>query len=563
MTWAIDLGTTNSAVARWESGPDRPQLVELPGIARLARHEDPLETPRLVPSAVEVIGDLDWISRLGAWRPMQHLAFLGKVAHVGRPAIERNATMPRASFVPSFKTHLGQSSLRAIARANGHTFTARDVARMFLRELLAEVTRVTGSRPRDVVMTVPVDAFETFRAELRTLLKSAGVRRVRFVDEPVAAALGYGLGLVDDRVTLVVDIGGGTMHVALLRLTAHRTEAGSARVIAKEVRRLGGEIVDGWLLAEALRRIDASIPDTRDDDDAMFWRRAMIAEACRVKEDLHFSEVATFEVMPPESLRRLDARFRGTAPIVQVTREELVALLRQRGWYAELAACVDRVLEAGREQGIPPDAVSDVLMVGGSTLLPDVYPYFETRFGRDRVRAWHPFEAVAHGACAYAADRLAPADFIVHDYAFRTHDPKTHEPKHVVVIPRGTRFPTPPDLWRGRLVPTCSLGEPESMFKLVICEMARGDATDRQFAWDARGQLAKLGGSTPQNEIIVPLNEANPTLGTLDPPHSPRDKRPRLDISFGVNADRWLCTSVRDILTGRLLMEEEPVVRVL
>lgn len=74
-------------------------------------------------------------------------------------------------------------------------------------------------------------------------------------------------------------------------------------------------------------------------------------------------------------------------------------------------------------------------------------------------------------------------------------------------MPRGTRFPTPPDLWKRQLVPTCALGEPGTIFR-------------------------------------------------LDPPHSPRDRRPRLEISFGVNAERWLVATVRDLLTQKDLMRE-------
>ncbi|CAN0584799.1 unnamed protein product, partial [Laminaria digitata] len=64
-------------------------------------------------------------------------------------------------------------------------------------------------------------------------------------------------------------------------------------------------------------------------------------------------------------------------------------------------------------------------------------------------------------------------------------------------------------------------------------------------------------------ELVVPLNESNPTLGYLKPPHAPSDKRPRLEISFGVNADRWLCATVYDLFTKRYMMREEPVVRLL
>ena len=72
------------------------------------------------------------------------------------------------------------------------------------------------------------------------------------------------------------------------------------------------------------------------------------------------------------------------------------------------------------------------------------------------------------------------------------------------------------------MVPTCSLGEPESIFKLVICEIARSDGSERKFVWDASGDLHKVGGASGQAELVVPLNAASPTLGYLDPPHPPR-----------------------------------------
>jgi hypothetical protein len=50
--WALDLGTTNSGVARWDREADQAQLVELPAVCRLAEGDDPLAAPRVVPSAV-------------------------------------------------------------------------------------------------------------------------------------------------------------------------------------------------------------------------------------------------------------------------------------------------------------------------------------------------------------------------------------------------------------------------------------------------------------------------------------------------------------------------------
>jgi hypothetical protein len=243
---------------------------------------------------------------------------------------------------------------------------------------------------------------------------------------------------------------------------------------------------------------------------------------------------------------------------VTLTRARLAELLEANGFYRGLEACLAALLDdAGR--GL--DAVDDVLLVGGSTLLPGVFALLERRFERRRLRGWQPFEAVAYGGACFAADRIGTHDFIVHDYAFVTHDARTGEEQYTVIVPRGTRFPTAPDAWKRQLVPTCSLGEPESVFRLVICEVARGDGDERRFVWDAAGDLRKVGGSSGEGQVVVPLNAASPTLGYLDPPHQPADRRPRLEITFAVNAERWLVATVLDLLTRRELMRAEPVVR--
>jgi len=565
MTWGIDLGTTNTGVAGWDPASGQPQLVELPAVCRDPLGVDPLGAPRLVPTAVHLLERGGLLDRLGAWPPIARLAFLGRQAEIGRPAVERNQGIAQAAYVPGFKPALMTEPVRPLGRCGRRAVTARDAAHAFLRELLAEVKRATGKRPRDLAVTAPVMAFETYRAEVQAILRDLGVRRVRFVDEPVAAALGYGLSLTRDRTLLVVDIGGGTMHVVLVRLTPRGAAGGQGEVLAKQGSRLGGTAVDGWVLAELLRDMGQPLDDD-EDEDAVLWRRLMLAEACRVKEAVFFEESAEFLVAPAGALgstagSRRWPRTPGADRVV-LTRERLREVLTANGFFKALDQCITMVFDNAK---VGADAVEEVLLVGGSTLLPGVFAMLEGRFGRPRMRAWQPFEAVALGAACFAADRVSALDFIVNDYAFVTHDAKTGAEQHTVIVPRGTRFPTPPDFWRRQVVPTCALGEPENIFKLLVCEIGRSDGGERRLVFDAAGGLHKVGGATAQPgvqpDVVVPLNGASPTLGTLDPPHSPRDRRPRLDIAFGVNADRWLVATVRDLLADKELMREEPVVR--
>lgn len=560
--WALDLGTTNSGVALWDDSLGRPGLVELPAVCRKpasAETGDPLEAPRLVPSAVHFLEKLRPIDRLGSWPPLARRFFLGQRALIGRPALDRNEGVVHPSFVPAFKPGLSTEALRPLARIGRESLTARDAAHAFLRELLREIKRATGHRVRDLVVTSPVTAFETYRAEVQQALRELGVRRVRFVDEPVAAALGYGISLGNERTVLVVDVGGGTMHVVLVRLSPQGAISGQATVLAKRGRLLGGNAVDGWVLHDLCLQMGHDL--ARDDDEVTrLWRRLMLAEACRVKEAVFFKEEEAFLMDPPRvSSWHLSQPGSAVATLTpRLTRNRLREILDEHGFYRSLNASVDEVLEQAR---LSMADVEDVLLVGGSTLLPGFFSWFEERFERRRVRAWQPFEAVVYGAACFAGGRMDALDFIVHDYAFVTHDPKTGEAQNTIIVPRGTRFPTSPELWKRQLVPTCALGEPESVFKLLICEVSRADGDERRFVWDAAGDMHKVGGTAGDAQIVVPLNESSPTLGYLDPPHSPRDRRPRLEIAFGVSAERWLTATVRDLLTQRELMREEPVVR--
>src|SRR5688500_9747201 len=323
MALGIDLGTTNTGVAKWDEGSGQPRLVELPAVCRDPQGDDPLQAPRLVPSAVQLVPPRRLRDRLGAWPPLARRVLLGRLAVIGRPAVERNQGIANAAYVPGFKQALMTEPARPLARLGNRSVTARQATGAFLRELLAEVQRATGVRPRELAVTAPVVAFETYRAEVQRLLRDLGVRRVRFVDEPVAAALGYGLSLTRERTLLVIDIGGGTMHVVLVRVTPRGVAGGHGEVLAKQGSRLGGDAVDGWVLAELCRDMGEQL-DEDEDARSQLWRRLMLAEACRVKEAVFFQESAEFLVAP--ATEAWGRRARPGATIV-LTRERLGAIL--------------------------------------------------------------------------------------------------------------------------------------------------------------------------------------------------------------------------------------------
>ena len=117
----------------------------------------------MVPSAVHMLEQKDWASRIGRWPWVERVAFLGKQALIGREALERNQSEIHPAFCETFKAQLGQAPTFPLVRVGGRTHSAREVARTFLRELFAASDRAGGGRIRDLTLTVPVDSYEGYR----------------------------------------------------------------------------------------------------------------------------------------------------------------------------------------------------------------------------------------------------------------------------------------------------------------------------------------------------------------------------------------------------------------
>ena len=175
--WAIDLGNSNTRVARWDPETSSPTLLELPNICREPGGSEPLAAPRLVPSATEIIRNPTWIARLGRSPFISKRWLIGNLAQIGqtRPGAQHRF-LTRPGFVRAFKPYLGRESVRTLTRIGDRSYSAREVARLFMRELLAEIKETTGERIRDLVLTTPVEAYETYRAELSGIARQLGVK---------------------------------------------------------------------------------------------------------------------------------------------------------------------------------------------------------------------------------------------------------------------------------------------------------------------------------------------------------------------------------------------------
>ncbi|MBV9386312.1 MAG: Hsp70 family protein [Chroococcidiopsidaceae cyanobacterium CP_BM_ER_R8_30] len=249
----------------------------------------------------------------------------------------------------------------------------------------------------EVVFTVPVEAFEHYENWLTEVAEVAGIRRFRLIDEPSAAALGYGAHIQPGDVYLIFDFGGGTLDVAVVLIEApEQSQVGRrCRVLGKAGIELGGATLDQWLFQDVLKQTERS--DT--DDDVRLLSRALLVECERAKVRLSDYERADGTVMNPNT---------GAVLSAECTRSRFEELLDENEAFTQIDQTIRRALNAARERGYQEENIKAVLLVGGSSQIPSVQRTVRRIFGKERVMLNRPLDAVARGAAAF----VAGVDFI-------------------------------------------------------------------------------------------------------------------------------------------------------
>jgi len=254
-------------------------------------------------------------------------------------------------------------------------------------EVSAEILATLRYRAEDTfsddlygaVVTVPAYFDDAQRQATKDAAKLAGLNVLRLINEPTAAAIAYGLDNASEGVYAVYDLGGGTFDISILRLTR-----GVFEVIATGGdSALGGDDYDHALADWVLAQTGRTVMDATD-------KTALKVAARRCKEVLSDAASARFEAMLGDGALTLEltvAQFE--ACTASLTARTLVAVRR---------ALRDAQLDVAEVQG--------VVMVGGSTRMPQVQQAVAKLFGKAPLNNLNPDEVVALGA-AISANQLA------------------------------------------------------------------------------------------------------------------------------------------------------------
>jgi hypothetical protein len=214
---------------------------------------------------------------------------------------------------------------------------------------------------------------------------------------------------------------------------------------------------------------------------------------------------------------------------------------------------IQRQLEG--EPSLSSGKVDQVLLVGGSTLLPEVAAVVDAVFPQSVVRhdPTFVFTAVALGAARFAGG-VPVDDFIYHDYAVAVQNEQTHAVEYELLIPRRTRYPTLADFAVRYYADFPGMNE----MRFSVCEMGRLGQVPVPWQTRPNGNRYWSPQDLPEQALVIELNP-----GDLPVPLRPtgRGTSPRLRVTYSITTDRWLCMTVEDLLRKQFLRVNEPVVR--
>jgi len=362
----IDLGTTNSCVSVVEAGS--PEII--------VNAEGKRTTPSVVSykDGNRMVGDP--AKRQAVSNPKNTIysvkRFIGsKFSEVSKEAKK----MP-------YDVVKGNKNIVTV-KVDDKSYVPQEISAVVLQNLKKTAEDYLGSKVTDAVITVPAYFNDEQRKATKEAGEIAGLKVLRIINEPTAAALAYGMDKKDKDMTVAVyDLGGGTFDVSILELGDGVFEVKSTNGDTH----LGGDNFDEKIIDWLIEEFRSEYGMDLSKDAAALQRLRESAEKAKVE----LSNAATTEI----NLPYITADQSGPKHLVRTLSRAKFESMVEDLVKKSLTPCRKAIKDAG----IKVTEIDEILLVGGSTRIPVVQEAVEKLFKKKPSKGVNPDEVVAMGA---------------------------------------------------------------------------------------------------------------------------------------------------------------------
>ncbi len=343
-TVGIDLGTTNSVVAVMEGGE-----------------------PTVIPNSE------------GSRLTSSVVAFTKAGERLVGTQAKRQAIVNPERTIASIKRRMGTDDRITI---DGKDYSPEEISSMILQKMKADAEAYLGDSVDGAVITVPAYFNDAQRTATKNAGEIAGLKVLRIINEPTAASLAYGLDKKSNETILVWDLGGGTFDVSVLEVGDGVFEVKSTHGDTH----LGGDDWDERVVnyvADEFKKEHGI--DLRQDKQAL-QRLREAAEKAKVE----LSNVVQTNINLPFITADANGPKQLDINLTRAKFDELTADLLER--------CVGPYRSAISDAGLKESDIDEVILVGGSTRMPQVQDLVKKLAGKEPHRGVNPDEVVAVGA---------------------------------------------------------------------------------------------------------------------------------------------------------------------
>ncbi len=442
------------------------------------------------------------------------------------------------------KLYLGGDSLKSIKRKIGnnkydHFKAGEDFIKMVIDLIFIDYP---PEKIEKMVLTAPVNSFDKYRSFLTQICEEKRFYNYIVVDESTSVALGYDAVISPDYPYTIIDFGGGTLDISVVRIN-NALKPNRVDVFGKAGSNLGGEQIDNWLLDHFLNQNCIELDDVKEFSLELKERLE------NLKIELSEKESASFEIYNTKDDYNLT---------YSLTREQFNQILKDNYLPHQFQDTLDTAIGLAAQNGIMKKDIKKVFLVGGSSIIPLFKELVELNFS-SKVECKEPFSAVINGACKFISGTIVE-DFLHHDYCLEHRDKNRGIIKYEVIVPQKTKFPIMNVC--ERVISPFHKGQTKIELKFVeMLSNVYENETISDITYDENGNLITIKdeASKEQNRKIIPINE-NKNMIILNPP-SIGGNEGRIKLTFHVSENRILTVDALDLYTGENYFKNHEIAR--